>query len=275
MTKYRYKERTSTWKLAIYAFSIAAIVTLGTVLIYEGIQSNVTVTGSGNLVTREPSLSGFSAVQVEGGFRVNVTYSSSYSINVTADDNVIDYVLVEKTDETIRIGLRSGSYTQVTLRASIAMPTVTGVTLSGGTTGSLSGFSGQNSTTVSLSGGSTLGIHQLSVSECNFDLSGGSRVDGAISGVSDARFDMTGGSTATLEGDATNMIINSSAGSSLNLFTLSAHNANVTISDGGTARLRLDGVLNANLSDGSRILYIGHPTMGNIVLSDGSTIGEG
>ena len=50
------------------------------------------VVGSENLVTKEKDFSDFTIVEVGSGFEVEITQSSSYSINITADDNMFDYI---------------------------------------------------------------------------------------------------------------------------------------------------------------------------------------
>ncbi|HXY75182.1 MAG TPA: hypothetical protein VEH58_07630 [Dehalococcoidales bacterium] len=49
----------------------------------------------------------------------------------------------------------------------------------------------------------------------------------------------------------------------------------MSISDGGTANVRVTGILNVDLSAGSRVTYTGNPTLGTIKLSAGSTVGRG
>ena len=258
--------------LIIYALVGGAIVLLSLFYIAQNFQTQRSITGSGNLVTVEPNVLGFTAIQVGGGFSVGIAHSASYSVKITADDNVIDHILVSNTGGTLGISLESGSYTMVTLKAEITMPSIAGIDLSGGTTGTLSGFENQNALTVMLSGGSVLHIPEISVTNLTFDLSGGSRTDGTANAVSNAHFILSGGSSATLHGNAANMLIDSIGGSNLNLFEFMVHNANVTMSGGGTANINLDGKLNADLNGGSRIIYDGTPELGTIILAGGSTV---
>jgi len=51
-------------------------------------------------------------------------------------------------------------------------------------------------------------------------------------------------------------------------------NADVSLSGGSRATINLDGRLDADLSGGSNLLYIGDPTMGDINTSGGSTVGK-
>jgi hypothetical protein len=52
------------------------------------------VVGSGELVTEEKDFTDFTIVEVGWSFEVEISQSDSYSINITADDNMLDYIEV-------------------------------------------------------------------------------------------------------------------------------------------------------------------------------------
>jgi hypothetical protein len=59
--------------------------------------------GSGNLATREYTVTGFSALEVQNAFQATVTQGENYKIAITADDNLLDVVVVEKVGERLVI----------------------------------------------------------------------------------------------------------------------------------------------------------------------------
>ncbi len=212
------------------------------------------VVGSENLVTREEFLSDFSVVDVGSGFEVEITQSSSYSIKITADDNVFDYMEVFNTRDTLTIRLKWGySYQSVTLRARITMPELYELDLSRGTHGSIKGFSFSHGFVAELSWGSSLGGDFVTSGDVEFVLSGGSHL-------------------TMLDGAANDLRISASGGSSLGLSGFSVHDASVSLSGGSHATINLDGRLDASLSGGSHLVYIGDPTMGDIDTTGGSTV---
>jgi len=214
------------------------------------------VVGSENLVTQEKIFTGFSVVDVGSSFEVEITQSSSYSIKITADDNVLDYVEVSKTSDTLTIRLKWGySYQSVTLRAKITMPELHELELSGGTHGTTEGFSSSH--------------------EFVAELSGGSHLSGDFTTSGDAQFTLSGGShLSELDGAANDLRISASSGSHLDLSDFPVHDANVNLSGGSHATINLDGRLDADLSGGSHLLYIGDPTIGDIDTSGGSTVSK-
>ncbi len=212
------------------------------------------VVGSEDLVTEEKFFSDFSVVDVGSGFEVDIAPSDSYSIKITADDNVFDYIEVFKTSDTLTIRLKWGySYQSITLRARITLPELHELELSGGTHGTLEGFSSSHEFVAELSGGSSLSGDFTTDRDVQFALSGGSHL-------------------VQLNGAARDLRISASSGSSLGLSGFNVHDANVNLSGGSHATINLDGRLDAELSGGSHLLYLGDPTLGKIETSGGSSI---
>jgi hypothetical protein len=212
----------------------------------------VTVTGSGNLKTETFNLSDFTKVEAHSGFQLELTKSSIFSVEITADDNVLEDIDIDKSGDTLRIiPKRNRTYRSVTFRANITMPDLYKIDLSGGSRANITGF------------GSS---HDLSV-----ELSGGSGVAGDIT-AGDADFDLSGGSQVNLEGTANDLVVNGSGGSQLDLEAFPVNNADVELSGGGSATVDVNGTLDVNLSGGSRVTYVGEPTLGDIDLSGDSTV---
>ncbi len=212
------------------------------------------VTGSGDLETETYDFRDFTKVEAHNGFRVELTQSSAYSIEITTDDNVQEYIEVTKSGDTLRIKLTGfRTYNSVTLEAKITMPDIYGVNLSGGSLAEIAVFSSSHDFSATLSGGSGL-TGNITVSNADFDLSGGSQVN--------------------LWGTTADLNINSSGGSQLNLEAFPANNADVNISGGGTAFISISGALDVNLSGGSKVIYTGEPIMDDIILSGGSTVSK-
>jgi len=217
------------------------------------------VVGSGNLVTQEFDLNDFTTVNVGSGFEVEITQSSSFSISITADDNMFDYIEVFKTSEKLTIRLKWGySYESAKARdrpTKITMPELYELELSGGTHGTIQGFSSSHEFVLELSGGSSLIGDFTTSGDAQFTLSGGSHL-------------------IELEGAANDLHVSASSGSHLELSDFHVNDANVNLSGGSHATINLEGRLDADLSGGSHLEYIGNPTMGDIQTSGGSTVGK-
>ena len=225
--------------------------------------------GSGNLETEEYAFTDFTEVEIDSAFDFEIKQSGSYSIDVTADDNIIDYVQVSKDGQTLKISLGRaldiGSTTfkigpwifphlsSVTLKASVSMPQLNGLTVSGASHGTVSDFSSNE--------------------DLDITVSGASRVTGDIT-ADNVEFNISGASTIQLEGSADDMTARISGASSFNLGDFTVNNANVNFSGASKGTINLRGRLDAKLSGASRLSYIGQPVMGDINISGASTLSK-
>lgn len=178
------------------------------------------------------SITGFTSVSAAMGFNVEITESSTFSVRVTLDDNLVDKLRVTKVGNTLSLSLDPGSYLSRTLRAVITMPAIEGIDFSGGSRGSISEF--------------------VDLASLNLELSGGSHLDA--------------------EGSANALTVDASGGSTLDLENFPVHDADVAFSGGSSGTISLDGTLDADLSGGSRLWYVGSPTLGDIGTSGGSSL---
>ena len=257
-------------KKAIVAVLVAVFLTSG---LLAGCVGGV-VKGSGNLDTQEFNFSDFARVEVGYAFEVEITQSSSYSVSITADDNLFDYILVSKQGTTLKIRLEPAlHYAFTKLQAKITMPQLHGLALSGATRGTVSGFSSTDNIDIEVSGASSLNLVEMSAGDVEFDISGASRVTGDIT-ADDADFDVSGASTVQLEGSANDIVVDASGASHVKLAAFPVSNADVTLSGASSGTVNLDGRLDADLSGASKLLYIGEPTTGTINISDASTLSK-
>ena len=211
--------------------------------------TGVKVIGSGNLITKTFDFSDFTGIKAENGMHVELTRSGTFSVEILADDNVIEHIEANKSGDTLRIRPKGNSqFRSTTLTAKVTMPELYKLELSGGCHASVTGFDSSHDLSVRLSGGS-----HLSEPMIPGDIAAGN-VD----------FNLSGGSHVTLSGSAENLDVKCSGGSHIILKDFSVNNANINLSDGSHATVNVGGTLNADLSDGSRVTYIGEPTMGDI-----------
>ena len=227
----------STMAIALIAIiTLVAIVGLiSTVILLGGWAPFGTVVGSGNLVTKEEFITDFTSVDAGNGFDVEISQSSSYSVLITADDNILDNIDVSKSGDTLKVGIDWGvSFDSVTLKIKIEMPEIQSLELSGGSQGKMEEISSTDPITVNLSGGSQL---------VGF-------------------------------GEAGDLLIDMSSGSQLDFTDFTGQDVSIELSGGSQATINLDGTLDADLSGGSQLYYIGDPTLGNIETSGGSTINK-
>ncbi len=208
--------------------------------------------GCGPVRTQEFNFTDFTRVEVGYAFRVEIVQSDSYSVSITANENLFNFIQVSQEGETLKIGLTQPMPFR-TLKAEITMPDLYELSLSGATRGTVKGFSSSH--------------------DFILGLSGASRLSGDIT-AGDAQFIASGVSTIQLQGSADDMTVNASSASRVELASFPVNNAQVILSGASRGTVNLGGRLDADLSGASKLSYIGEPTMGNIQTSGGSTLSK-
>jgi hypothetical protein len=214
----------------------------------------VSITGSGDVVTREEEITDFQEVSISHSFEVDITQGDSFSVVIQVDDNIVKHLEVVKQGDTLRIGLKPGrSYNvrSATLQAEVTMPELRRLDLSGGSDATLTGFK--------------------STAALDVDLSGASSLRGDIE-AGDARFDLSGGSDLTLTGSAQDVTIDASGSSELDLADFPVADVDVHASGSSNVTLNLGGRLDVDASGASHVIYLGSPTLGKIDTSGSSTV---
>ncbi len=179
--------------IIVVVASIAAIVAA---VVFFGFWNPVH--GSGNLVSEEKIFTDFTSVDVGWGFKVKIVQSDLYSINITADENLFEYMKIYKTGNTLIIGMKRS--VNGTLKAEITMPDLYTLKLSGGVHGTAEGFSSSHDFTLSLSGGSHVTL-KGAADDLTMSGSGGSHLQLSDFPVNDVTVSLSGGSHATVNLD--------------------------------------------------------------------------
>jgi hypothetical protein len=230
------------------------------------------VVGSGNLEAKEFDFSGLTRVAVAHAFQVDITRADSFFVSITLDDNLFEYLDIKKIGDTLHIGLETDvTYRKTTQRATITMPDLRRLELSGASRGDISGFSSAHSLWLEASGASYLSIENVEAGDTQFNISGASRVSGNIE-IADGNFDVSGASTVELEGAAHDVLMDVSGASTMRLADFAVTNAGIELSGASKATVNVSSRLDIDASGASRLDYLGNPTLGTVSVSGESTI---
>jgi len=229
------------------------------------------VSGSGNVESRNYDFSGFNEIQISGVFKYAVTHSDSFSVSVTADDNMFEYIEISQEGEKLIIKLKPLSIRgSVTLEAAINLPGIESLSGSGATRGTLSGFDSDEEMDITISGASVLDLSAIKAGATRLNVSGASKVTGEVE-MTSARLNVSGASRVELEGEGGDIEASVSGASKLELEDFPAANIDIEVDGASDGTVRTDGELNARVSGASRLEYLGEPTLGDIDVSGAST----
>jgi hypothetical protein len=244
------KRRVSTEPIGSL-LALVAIVLAGTLLVGCTNNSLGGVTGSGRLVDRDYDLSNFTRVQASSSFQVEVVRADDFEVMVTADDNVIDSIVVDRRGDTLELSLMGGSYRNATLRAQVRLPELRGISLSGSSDATVTGFASQRYVDV--------------------ELSGSSRLEGDIE-ADEVNADLSGASDLTLRGQGRELNLSGSGSSSIDLRNYPVTEATVRLSGASNAEVQVTGELGVDLGGGSTLDYYGDPRLGDVRTSGGASL---
>lgn len=189
------------------------------------------VKGSGNVINEKRDLANFNAIEVGGIFEVEVTANKEFSVEVEADDNLLQYIRTEVKGNTLEIRTEKRISPQGKIRVRVSAPNIENLQVSGASKLSLSNVKndslkvdasgaskikvdGETSNLeVELSGASRLDAENLKAENVNVDGSGASSAAVNVSG--DLKADLSGASKVTYTGNPRNLEKSTSGASSV------------------------------------------------------------
>jgi hypothetical protein len=231
------------------------------------------VGGSGTVVTQRYDYTGFTKVTVDSGFQVEIDYADTWSVSVTVDDNLVkEHLKVELDGDTLHIALAPlWQYHDVTLRARVVMPRLTGLEASGASRVVVTKFGSGDPLELSASGASAVHLVLQRIGAVTLDVSGAGRVDGGAT-MEELAGSVSGAGEVVLTGEARALKLDASGGSALDLSGLTAGDADLTLSGGTDAKVLVTGTLDVSASGGSNLTYAGDPKLGKIDVSGGAEV---
>jgi hypothetical protein len=267
----RSKRMTRVTGYVLLALAVAGLA-LGATGCIEVALGNKAVDGSSVLETREFDFTGFSRVEVHSAFRVDVTRAAEHSVSVTIDDNLFEYLDVSLKGDTLMIRMKSfHNYRNATLKASVGLPELSSLALSGAVRGEVSGFETDGALRITTSGASTLQMSGIEAGEAEVYASGASRVVGEMDVIT-ARFNISGASTVDLQGSASESTIGGSGASTARLGKFTTATSSVRLSGASNGTVDVTGALDVHISGASRLTYRGNPRLGDVDVSGASTM---
>jgi len=159
---------------------------------------------SGQRSTRSYDVTGFDRIDVSGQWSVTIERGDAWSLAVEAPVEILEAVEVERDGDELSIGYEGGWCPGCSrddasaLKATITMPELEELDLSGTTSLSFSGFEGR-SLSLDVSGGVALRGGASRFGTLTLDLSGAGNVDLADVAVTDADVDVSGAGNVKLQ----------------------------------------------------------------------------
>ena len=152
--------------------------------------------GSGNVRTENREVSEFKAVDVSGAFEVEIIVQKDFSVEVEADDNLLQYIKTEVNGETLKINSEKSFKTGNPLKVRITAPDIDNLDLSGASKVSLVNLN-NDSLDLDSSGASKIRI-EGTTKTFTVDMSGASKLDAENLKAENVSVDSSGASSASV-----------------------------------------------------------------------------
>lgn len=238
----------------IIVYITKTIVALLIALLVSSCQYDIgdSIKGSGKIATETRSISeDFTGIEVSRGIEVEIRQNTSKTIEVKADDNIIEYILTTVEDGTLLITLDKSIKNSSTKKVMVSMPIIESLRTS--------------------SGSSIESRNTLVVSKIEVKASSGSDIELKVE-AENIQCESSSGSNIMIEGKALKLETSSSSGSDIDAKNLLANDVIANSSSGSSISVHPILSLNAKASSGGDIIYYNNPKEINKKTSSGGDV---
>lgn len=182
---------------AVCGIILAKMFSFGSIPIdLPSISFNSKVKGSGNVVAEKRNVSGFRAIEAGGVFFVEVTAGEEYSVEVEADDNLLQFITTRVDGDTLELETEKRFSTRNRIRVRISAPNIEEVRTGGASHFTLSTVN-NDSLSVKAGGASKVTVAGKT-GRLNIEMGGASGVDASSLEASAVSVDAGGASRANV-----------------------------------------------------------------------------
>jgi hypothetical protein len=205
--------------------------------------------------TETRNVSNFNAIKVSSGIDLFLKMGDTEEVTVVADDDVIDKIITEVKDGTLKIYMKQNngwnSWNIKSRKVYVKVKELNKLHASAGS-------DVQSDNTLS---GETLEVKASSGSDVNLDIH-----------YKNFSVDASSGSDARISGKTKNLEAEASSGSDIKAQDLESVNCKVRVSSGSDATITVTEELNARASSGGDVRYYGNPQIKDINESSGGDV---
>lgn len=152
--------------------------------------------GSGNITTESREVSDFKAIDVSGAFEVEIIVQKDFSIQVEADDNLLQFIKTEVSGDTLKISSEKSFKSNNPLKIRITAPDIDNLDLSGASKVNLVNLN-NDSLSLDSSGASKIKI-EGTTKTFTVEMSGASKLDAENLKAENVSVDSSGASSASV-----------------------------------------------------------------------------
>lgn len=210
------------------------------------------IRGNGNIVSEDRTItSDFDAIKVQQGISLHLTQGNSTTLNVEADENILDLLITEVKNNELKVYFEKNVYRAKARNVYLTTKNISEIRTS--------------------SGASVKSENTLQVDVLNLNSSSGSSIKIYVNGT-EISSEASSGASIDINGKTTSFSANASSGSSIDADKLETVDAYVKASSGASIDVNVTGKLTAKASSGGDIDFEGNPTSVNKDTSSGGSV---
>lgn len=200
------------------------------------------VKGNGNVTDENRSVGNFDKVAASGHFRVTLQEGNEGNLMVSAEENLMEYIITEVKNGELKIGTKKGYSIRSTEKIEVLVnyKDIDGIYMSG------SGKLTSNNP----------------IKSSNFDMavSGSGHIDIEVD-ANQVNAKVSGSGSVNLEGETDEMSCSISGSGNINGYDLNVNKVTAKISGSGSAKLHVEEEIHATTSGSGNVRYTGNPTI--------------
>ena len=240
------------------------------------VASKSQLTGSGNIVTRNVTISDYTKINASRAVKLTVEERSGREAVIRADDNIMPYVIVKVEGGTLVVGIDNEIKSLNNVSVSVSVPSdgnISDIHASSASEVAVETTIKSPRLALNASSAAKVIIAKSDVGSCTVDISSAASIEGAIKAdnctidmSSAANADMallavecsvsaSSAANATLSGEAGDIEIKTTSAAKVNAIALNARNAEVDASSGSSIRITCSKTIDAEASSGGSVRY--------------------
>lgn len=244
---------------------------------YHAVAQMWGVSGSGNVIRQERSVSDFSTIKVQGSADVILSQGDKVSVVVQADDNLVENITTKVKGDALLIETEGNIRSSKKFEVLVTIPRLDGIEINGSGDVESNGKISGNTLAISINGSGDVDLDlDYKALTANVNGSGDIEISGVtgdldlgIMGSGDfeaselrlnlCKISVFGSGDIKLSGSAATVVVELSASGDVNLFNLIAESVTVRSNGSGDVVVNVTKSLEASLSGSGDLTYSGNP----------------
>jgi hypothetical protein len=222
---------------------LVMVICLISILLLAVVSCNISIVGgSGNVISEDRNVSGFSKISLSGSGKLYIEQGNEESLTVKAEDNLIPLIKTEVSGNTLSLGTKFGTSIIPTKSMEFYLKV-------------------KELISISVSGSGNINCSGLATDDLSIRTSGSSKVDLSNLKTTSININSSGSSSFNLEGITDSQDIKTSGSVKYFAEELKSNSCVIDSSGSGQLEVNVSVDLDIKASGSTKITYIGNPTI--------------